>query len=73
MTHSAWIFFIRLLRYGCTDSAPPWIPLPVYTAVAAAVHGLSLICSIKHIVNKRMCLLGVFQGSNYQAKYRRPI
>ena len=45
------------------------IPLCVYTA--AAQYGPFLICSIKHIVYKRVCLLGFFRGSNYQVKYHR--
>lgn len=46
---------------------PLQIPLCVYTA--AVQYGVFLICSIKHIVYKSVCLLGFFQGSNYQVKY----
>lgn len=48
---------------------PLQIPLCVYTA--AVLYGLFLICSIKHIVYKSVCLLGFFQGSNYRVKYHR--
>ena len=66
-----WIHNSHCIPSLVLQGLPLQIPLCVYTA--AVLYGLFLICSIKHIVYKRVCLLGFFQGSNYQVKYRRKI
>lgn len=51
--------------YWCSEGFPCRFHC-VYTA--AVLYGLVLICSIKHIVYKRVCLLGVFHGNNFPVK-----